>query len=258
MDRLDAFSICYDSICARLGTAAGRFLLDVREPAEFSADRAQIAGAVRRPLTDAHLWRAQLRQGRVIALYCHDGTGNSPRLMQWLIEGGVEAVYLDSGIDEWRRKSFVTWRRTGRAPTQWVTRERPKVDRIACPWLVRRFIDPKTIFYYVPSANVTRFSTWSGVVPYDVDRTEFGQRGDNCGFDAFLTVFRITDAALDRVAVIVRGADTGKHQLTPQSPSLLAPSLGLSMTMAGDLEQLENGMFVYGALYALCRQQAAA
>jgi rhodanese-related sulfurtransferase len=147
MARLDGFSISADIVYARIGTATAPLLLDVREPGEFEADGAQTVGAVRRPPEDAHLWRTQLPQGRVIVLYCQDGRATSPRLTQWLIEGGVEAFYLDGGIDEWRRKGFATRRRTGQAPTQWVTRERPKVDRIACPWLVRRFIDPEAVFY---------------------------------------------------------------------------------------------------------------
>jgi rhodanese-related sulfurtransferase len=257
MDRLNAFSISADTIYARLGTATGPLLLDVREPSEFDADGAQIVGAVRRPPADAHLWRPQLPQGRVIVLYCQDGAGNSPKLTQWLIEGGIESFFLEGGIDEWRRRRFATRRRTGHAPTQWVTRERPKVDRIACPWLIRRFIDPEAIFYYVQPENVRGFSAWSGSVPYDIDETEFGHHGDNCSFDAFLTLFGIEDAALDRLAVIVRGADMGKPELTPESPGLLALSQGLSMTIANDMIQLEHGMIVYDALYAWCRAAAA-
>ena len=258
MDRSDAFSISGDIVYARLGTATSPLLLDVREPAEFDTDGAQIVGAVRRPPTDAHLWHAQLPRGKVIVLYCQDGAGNSAKLTQWLIDGGVEAFFLEGGIDEWRRHSFPTRRRTGQAPMQWVTRERPKVDRIACPWLVRRFIDPEAIFYYMRPDEVGRFSAWSGAVPYDVDGAEFGHVGERCSFDAFLTLFCIKDAALDRLAVIVRGADTGKPELTPQSPGLLALSQGLSMTIADDMVQLEHGMIVYDALYAWCRQQVAA
>jgi rhodanese-related sulfurtransferase len=258
MDRSDAFSISADTVYARLGSATAPLLVDVREPAEFDAEGAQIVGAVRRPPVDAPFWRAQLPRGRVIVLYCQDGTGNSPQLTQWLIDGGVEAFYLDGGIDEWRRKSFATRRRTGQAPTQWVTRERPKVDRIACPWLVRRFVDPEAIFYYMRPDDVRGFSAWSGAVPYDVEGAEFGHHGDNCSFDAFLTLFQIKHPALDRLAVIVRGADTGKPELTPQSPGLLALSHGLSMTIGDDIEQLEHGMVVYDALYAWCWQQVAA
>jgi hypothetical protein len=146
----------------------------------------------------------------------------------------------------------------GTAPTQWVTRERPKVDRIACPWLIRRFIDPEAIFYYMRPEEVNRFSAWSGAVPYDVDGAEFGHVGERCSFDAFLAPFAIKDAALDRLAVIVRGADIGKPDLTRQSAGLLALSQGLSMTIGDDLVQLEHGMVLYDALHAWCRQQVAA
>jgi rhodanese-related sulfurtransferase len=258
MDRAGAFSISADAVYARLGTAAAPLLLDVREPGEFDADGAQIIGAVRRPPADAHLWRAQLPRDRVPILYCQNGAGDSPRLTQWLVDGGVEAFFLEGGIDEWRRQSFATRRRTGQAPTQWVTRERPKVDRIACPWLIRRFIDPEAIFYYMRPEEVNRFSAWSGAVPYDVDGAEFGHVGERCSFDAFLAQFAIKDAALDRLAVIVRGADTGKPDLTRQSAGLLALSQGLSMTIGDDLVQLEHGMVLYDALHAWCRQQVAA
>jgi len=258
MDRWDAFSISAGAVYAKLGIGTGPLLLDVREPAEFDADGAQIIGAVRRPPADAHLWRPQLPQGRVIVLYCQDGAGNSPRLTQWLVDSGVEAFFLAGGIDEWRRQSLATRRRTGQAPTQWVTRERPKVDRVACPWLIRRFIDPEAIFYYMRPENVRGFSAWSGAVPYDVDGAEFGHVGEQCSFDAFLALFGIKDAALDRLALIVRGADTGKPELTPQSAGLVALSQGLSMTIGDDLVQLEHGMVVYDALYAWCRQQVAA
>ncbi|HWE76536.1 MAG TPA: chromate resistance protein ChrB domain-containing protein [Stellaceae bacterium] len=258
MDRSGAFSLSAAAVYGSLGAAKGAVLLDVREPGEFDADGAQIIGALRRPPADAHLWRAQLPRSRIIALYCQDGTGNSPKLTQWLVDSGVDAFFLEGGIDEWRRQGFATRRRTGQAPTQWVTRERPKVDRIACPWLIRRFIDPEAILYYMRPEQVGRFSAWSGAVPYDVDGAEFGHVGERCSFDAFLTLFGIKDAALDRLAVIVRGADTGKPELTPQSPGLLALSQGLSMTIGDDMVQLEHGMIVYDALYAWCRQQVVA
>jgi rhodanese-related sulfurtransferase len=239
MDRSGAFSISADTVYPRLGTATAPLLLDVRERTEAEDDGAQIIGAVRRPPEDAHLWHAQLPQGRVIVLYCQDGTDNGPRLTQWLINGGVEALYLDGGMDEWRRKGFATRRRTGQMPTHWVTCERPKVDRIACPWLVRRFIDPEAIFHYMPPAKV-RGSARSGAVAYDVDGAEFGHHGDKCSFDAFLTLFQIEHPALDRLAVIVRGANTGIPELTPQSPGLVALSQGLSMTIGDDMVQLEH------------------
>lgn len=258
MDRSGAFSISASAVYARLGAATAPVLLDVREPSEFDADPVQIIGGMRRPPADAALWRPDLPRNRVIVLYCRDGTGNGPKLTQWLVEAGIEAFFLEGGLDEWRRQGLPTRRRTGQAPTQWVTRERPKVDRIACPWLVRRFIDPEAIFYFMRPDDISRFAAWSGAVPYDVSGAEFGHHGDRCSFDAFLTLFEIEDPALERLARIVRGADTDRPELTPQSSGLLAISHGLSANFNDDQVQLEHGMIVYDALYAWCRQQVAA
>ena len=156
---------------------------------------------------------------------------------------------------KWRSLGLPTRRKLGATPSQWVTRHRPKVDRIACPWLVRRFVDPEAAFYYLPPAQIGAFAAWSGAIPYDVEGAEFGHVGECCSFDAFLKIFAIADPALDRLALIVRGADTGKPELTPQSPGLLALSHGLSATIDKDDLQLEHGMVLYDALYAWCRSQ---
>jgi hypothetical protein len=151
-----------------------------------------------------------------------------------------------------------TRRRTGTSPGKWVTRERPKVDRIACPWLISRFIDPEAEFLYVPSTQVREVAAKTGAVPYDIADVEFGHVGDQCSFDAFVRIYGISDRALDRLALIVRGADTGAPELTPQSPGLVALSQGLSATFADDHEMLKHGMVVYDALYAWCRAQRPA
>src|SRR5512141_3275015 len=109
--------------------------------------------------------------------------------------------------------------------TKWVTRERPKIDRIACPWLIRRFIDPRAEFLYVPAEQVLAIAKAEQAIPYDVPDVQFSHRGELCSFDAFIADFAIDDAALADLALIVRGADTGRPQLTPQSPGLLAVSL---------------------------------
>src|SRR6185312_10116604 len=134
---------------------------------------------------------------------------------------GVDAASLAGGITQWRELGLPTRRRIGAAPGKWVTRERPKVDRIACPWLVRRFIDPEAEFLYVPSAEVQAVAARTGAVPYDVAEAEFGHVGERCSFDAFIRLYGISDRALDRLALIVRGADTGRPDLAPQSPGLL-------------------------------------
>jgi hypothetical protein len=136
---------------------------------------------------------------------------------------------------------------------KWVTRERPKIDRIACPWLIARFIDPQAEFLYVPAADVMRVAREQGATPYDVPGVEYGHVGELCSFDAFLKKHNLTDMALHKLATIVRGADTGRPDLTPQSHGLLAISLGLSRNFPDDREMLRQGMVIYDALYAWCR-----
>ena len=136
---------------------------------------------------------------------------------------------------------------------KWVTRARPKIDRIACPWLIARFIDRDAEFLYVPADAVMRTASETGATPYDVPNVELGHVGELCSFDAFLKKYRLTDPALQRLAVIVRGADTGRPDLTPESPGLLAISLGLSHNIADDHAMLRQGMVIYDALYAWCQ-----
>jgi len=138
---------------------------------------------------------------------------------------------------------------------KWVTRERPKIDRIACPWLIQRFIDPNAEFLYVPAADVLRVAQEQGAIPYDVPGVEHGHVGDQCSFDAFLKKYPLSDPALDRLAAIVRGADTGHPELTPQSHGLLAISLGLSRNFPDDHQMLQHGMIIYDALYSWCRTE---
>jgi hypothetical protein len=136
---------------------------------------------------------------------------------------------------------------------KWVTRERPKIDRIACPWLIARFIDKEPEFLYVPSDKVLDVASQTGAIPYDIPNVEFSHVGDKCSFDAFLKRYELRDPALDRLADIVRGADTSRLDLTPQSAGLFAISLGLSAVFADDHEMLRNGMVMYDALYAWCK-----
>ncbi|WP_448192647.1 chromate resistance protein ChrB domain-containing protein [Azospirillum sp. sgz301742] len=137
---------------------------------------------------------------------------------------------------------------------KWVTRERPKIDRIACPWLIARFIDEQPEFLYVPGDRVLDVARETGAVPYDIPGVELSHAGDLCSFDAVLIKYRLDDPALQRLAVIVRGADTSRLDLTPQSAGLYAVSLGLSAVFKDDHEMLRHGMVVYDALYAWCRE----
>jgi hypothetical protein len=138
---------------------------------------------------------------------------------------------------------------------KWVTRERPKIDRIACPWLIARFIDRDAEFLYVPAGDVMRVAHEQGAIPYDVPNVELGHVGELCSFDALLQKYQLRDPALQTLARIVRGADTGRPDLTPQSAGLLAISLGLSRNFVDDHAMLAQGMVIYDALYAWCREQ---
>ena len=133
---------------------------------------------------------------------------------------------------------------------QWVTRERPKIDRIACPWLIARFIDREAEFLYVPADQVMKTAEDKGAIAYDVPGVELGHVGELCSFDAFLKKYKLDEPALDALAVIVRAADTGRPELAPEAPGLLAISRGLSVRYPDDHEMLSHGMVLYDALYA--------
>ncbi|HZP92498.1 MAG TPA: chromate resistance protein ChrB domain-containing protein [Burkholderiales bacterium] len=136
---------------------------------------------------------------------------------------------------------------------KWVTRERPKIDRIACPWLIARFIDAEPEFLFVPASSVLKVAHGTGAIPFDVPGAELSHVGDRCSFDAFLVRYRLDEPALCDLALIVRGADTGRLDLAPQAAGLLALSLGLSQIFSDDHELLRHGMVMYDALYAWCR-----
>ena len=139
---------------------------------------------------------------------------------------------------------------------KWVTRERPKIDRIACPWLIARFVDQHPAFLYVPPGEVLKVARDTGAIPYDVPGVELGHVGELCSFDAFLKRYDLTDPALQRLAAIVRGADTSKLELTPESPGLYALATGFQATSKDDFENMARQFPAYDALYAFCRAGA--
>jgi len=136
---------------------------------------------------------------------------------------------------------------------KWITRERPKIDRIACPWLIRRFVDAEAQFIYVPKEQVLEQAAKTGAIPYDIPGAEYTHYGGQCTFDYILKKHGLTDPALLQLAIIVRGADTDRFELAPQAAGLWAISAGLSQNYQNDLEQLEAGMKVYDALYSWAR-----
>ncbi len=139
---------------------------------------------------------------------------------------------------------------------KWITRERPKIDRIACPWLITRFIDKSAEFLYVPADQVLRVAEQTGALPYDVPGVEMSHVGELCSFDAFLKKYSLDEPPLRRLAAIVRGADTSRLDLTPQSAGLYAISVGLSRNFPDDHEMLKHGLVMYDALYAWCQSNS--
>lgn len=139
---------------------------------------------------------------------------------------------------------------------KWVTRARPRVDRVACPWLIRRFVDHEAEFLYVPADRVAEVAAREGAVPFDVPGVELGHHGAECSFDAIIQKYRLADPALRRLALIVRGADTAARDLAPEAPGLEAIAEGFRLAYGDDHELLERELPVYDALYAYCRQRA--
>jgi hypothetical protein len=144
--------------------------------------------------------------------------------------------------------------REGGKIVKWVTRARPKVDRVACPWLIKRFIDSKAEFLYVSPEQVVEVAKREDAIPFDVPNVELGHKGAECSFDAIIKKYNLTDPVLQRLALIVRGADTGAKDLTPESPGLEAIAEGFRLVYQDDHELLERELSVYDALYAYCKE----
>ena len=231
-------------------------VIDVRKSPAFRAAPGMIAGALRRDPAAVPAWVKELPRAGSVVVYCVHGREVSQGAAQALRDLGIAARYLEGGIEEgWKAAKGALAAKPGGASTRWVTRERPKIDRIACPWLIARFVDHEAEFLYVPTKEVLRTAKEKEAVPYDIPDVAFSHDGEQCSFDAFLKTYRLTsDPALARLALIVRGADTAKLELAPQAPGLAAISLGLSRNFKDDHEMLKHGMVMYDALYAWCRE----
>ncbi len=252
-------SITSDKLFRLIGTPTCPTLLDVRTDEDFADYPSLIPGAGRRDFAAVQAWAAELL-GRQVIVNCRKGGGLSTGVAAWLRAAGVEAETVDGGIEAWVAAGHPTIPeaslppRDARGRTLWVTRARPKVDRIACPWLIRRFVDRDATFLFVPPADVAKVAERFGATPFDVDGVHWTHRGDLCTFDVMVELFGLTGfPALDRLALIVRGADTARPELAPQCAGLLAASLGLSRLHADDHEQLEAGMLLYDAFFRWCR-----
>jgi rhodanese-related sulfurtransferase len=241
-----------------LGSANAPFVIDVRREQRFRESDRIAPRSLRCPPEQVAQFAAARAPGEVV-VYCVHGLEIGERAAAQLREAGWNARYLQGGIEGLIEQRLPTLRKrpdlgvTGEAPSRWITRSRPKIDRIAVPWLVRRFIDSSAEFFYVPTEKVFEEAKRLNAVPFDIANAPITHESENCSFDAVLKAFDLKDDALDALATIVRGADTDRLALAPQSAGLLAVSLGLSHLHADDHAMLEAAMPVYDALYAWCR-----
>ncbi|NBZ86518.1 chromate resistance protein ChrB domain-containing protein [Stagnihabitans tardus] len=251
-----------DQLARLVGTPKAPILLDVRRDAVRAQDPRFLPGA--RALAEADLAPGQLSAlaatlSAPVVVICAEGHRLSQGTAAWLRHEGLQAEYLIGGHAAWAAAGLplvdpapIT-ARDEQGRSVWVTRARPKIDRIACPWLIRRFIDPQAVFLFVAPAEVQAVAERFGAMAYDIEGVFWSHRGETCTFDTLLAEFGLSTPALDRLARIVRGADTGRPDLAPECAGLLAASLGLSRMHSDDLAQLEAGMGLYDAFYRWAR-----
>lgn len=241
-----------------VGLPSAPTIIDVRTPEDFKADPRLLPAAVRRDALTVTEWATEFT-GHDVVIICQKGLKLSQGVVAWLRQHGAKAETLEGGFEAWRAAKGLLInadklpRRDDAGRTVWVTRARPKVDRIACPWLIRRFVDPNAVFLFVASSEVLDVAERFHATPFDIDDVFWSHRGERCTFDTMIEEFGLASEALDRLALIVRAADTARLDLVPQAAGFLAASLGLSRMYRDDLEQLEAGMLLYDAFFRWCR-----
>lgn len=247
-------SITPDKLFRLIGTPTCPAIIDVRPDGDQ-----QIPASLRRQAENVGDWFAEFA-GRKAVITCVHGKERSAGVAAILRTHGIDAEMLEGGFKAWRDAGLPLIdgsrlpQRDSEGRTVWVTRARPKVDRIACPWLIRRFVDPSAVFLFVSPADVAGVAEQFGAAPFDVDGAFWSHRGERCSFDTMVEELGLGAIdALARLAIIVRGADTAHPEIAPQAAGLLAASLGLSRMYSDDLAQLEAGMLLYDAFYRWCR-----
>jgi len=250
---MKAAAISVSELRSKLAQASPSIVIDVRRRSAFREADAMISGALRREPEDVQVWTKSLPRASSVVAYCVRGGEVSQGAAAALGQAGISASYLEGGFEAWRAAEGPLDRKPSGDTTRWVTRERPKIDRIACPWLIARFVDADAEFLYVPPKEVLSAAKERDAVPYDIPDVHFSHEGELCSFDAFVKHYRLTDPALKELATIVRGADTARLDLAPQAPGLVALSLGLSRNFTDDHEMLRHGMVMYDALYTWCK-----
>ena len=242
----------------RIGTPQAPVIVDVCIDEDFCADPRLIPGSFRHPFARIEELSDRL-QGERTVVVCQKGKKLSQGAAALLRAKGVETETLQGGIFAWRDAgapfvpaSAIPGERTT-GGTRWVTRQRPKIDRIACPWLIKRFIDPAATILFVAPSEVLDVADRFSATPFDIEGVHWSHRDDRCTFDVMIDEFKLTSDPLNRLADIVRGADTNRHDIAPEAAGLLAVSLGLSRMYRDNLAQLDAGMTVYDALYRWAR-----
>jgi rhodanese-related sulfurtransferase len=251
-------AITCEKLMKLVGTPAAPVIIDVRTIEDFDADPCLVPASVRRSHGDVVSWVGDYAGKSVVAV-CHHGAKLSHGVAAWLRHAGADAVALEDGFEGWKAASLPLVpmaklpARDAQGRTLWVTRARPKIDRIACPWLIRRFVDPTAVFLFVAPSEVEGVASRFGATPFDIENTFWSHRGETCTFDTMIAEWGLDLEPLKRLATIVRGADTARLDLSPEAPGLLAASLGLSRMYSDDLAQLDAGMLLYDAFYRWCR-----
>jgi rhodanese-related sulfurtransferase len=251
-------SIKSDKLARLIGTPASPIVIDVRTQEDFDADPRLLPTSLKRSHRNVAEW-GESCAGKPVVVVCHHGAKLSEGTAAWLRQLGADAIALEGGFVAWEEAKLPLMslamlpNRDPEGRTLWVTRSRPKIDRIACPWLIRRFVDPSAIFLFVAAQEVAAVADRFGATAFDIENTHWSHRGDLCTFDVMIEEFGLTSDALLHLATIVRAADTAKLDLAPEAAGLLAASLGLSRMYSDDLEQLDAGMLLYDAFYRWCR-----
>jgi rhodanese-related sulfurtransferase len=249
----DSLCISAPELAHTLGSIRHPLVVDVRRQAAFSASQHLICGSLYRPPEHVARRQHELPTNRPIVVTCVHGHEVGQMAAAELRAAGLDARYLAGGVEGWIEAGYPHLPKTaiydGTSATSWITRARPKIDRIACPWLIRRFIDPLASFHYVPSDQVLAAAGTRNAIPFDIPGVTFSHRGETCTFDSMIEDFGLHDQALHRLAQIVRGADTSRLDLTAQSSGLYAISLGLGDLIEDDQVLLETGLSLYDGLY---------
>ena len=251
-------AISPDKLARLVGTSACPVLVDVRIDEDFNADPRLIPGAIRRSHKHVAEWATGFA-GKTVVAICKKGQKLSEGVAAWLRHAGASANILEGGVEAWAKEGFPLVPvsklpgRDSQGRTLWVTRARPKIDRIACPWLIRRFVDPSAVFLFVAASEVEAVAERFGAVSFDIENVFWSHRGERCTFDVMVEEFGLETEALKRLALMVRAADTDRLDLSPEAAGLMAASLGLSLMYSDDLEQLKAGLALYDAFYRWCR-----